>query len=86
MVSNATVPTVINFIFVCIQKKTAHRMSGSILFNRYYKRTIPLWRRSSEVVNFLRPFLLRDESTARPFAVAIRLRKPCLFLRFLFEG
>jgi hypothetical protein len=45
-----------------------------------------LWRRSSETVKLLRPFLLRDDKTARPLAVAMRLRKPCLFLRFVFEG
>jgi hypothetical protein len=47
---------------------------------------MPLWRRSSEVVNFLRPFFLREANTARPLAVAMRLRNPCLFLRFVFEG
>jgi hypothetical protein len=47
---------------------------------------MPLWRRSSEVVNFLRPFFLREANTARPWAVPMRLRNPCLFLRFVFEG
>jgi hypothetical protein len=47
---------------------------------------MPLWRLSSEVVNFFLPLALRDANTARPFAVDIRLRKPCLFVRFLFDG
>ena len=51
-----------------------------------YRRTIPLWRLSSEVVNFLRPLRRREDKTARPAADDMRLRKPCLFLRFVFEG
>lgn len=42
--------------------------------------------RSSETVSFLRPFFLRAASTLRPLAVAILLRKPCLFLRLRNEG
>jgi hypothetical protein len=42
--------------------------------------------RSSETVSFLRPFFLRAAKTLRPLAVAILLRKPCLFLRLRNEG
>ena len=38
------------------------------------------WR-SSETVNFLRPLARRLASTRRPFLVAMRSRKPCLFTR-----
>ncbi len=41
---------------------------------------------SSETVSFLRPFFLRAANTLRPLAVAILLRKPCLFLRLRNEG
>jgi hypothetical protein len=41
---------------------------------------------SSETVSFFLPFFLREANTLRPFAEAILSRKPCLFLRFLFEG
>lgn len=47
---------------------------------------MPLWRLSSEVVNFFLPLALRDANTARPLTVDIRLRKPCLLVRFLFDG
>ena len=33
-----------------------------------------------------RPFFLRLASTARPEGVSMRLRKPCLFLRFRLLG
>ena len=36
---------------------------------------------SSETVSFLRPFARREANTRRPFFVAIRSRKPCLFTR-----
>ena len=36
---------------------------------------------SSETVNFLRPWARREANTRRPFFVAIRSRKPCLFTR-----
>ncbi len=39
-----------------------------------------------ETDKFLRPFLLRAESTLRPLAVAILSRKPCLFLLLRFDG
>jgi hypothetical protein len=52
----------------------------------YLKRNYFLQDASSETVNFLRPFLRRAARTLRPFAVLIRLRKPCLFLRLRNEG
>ena len=42
--------------------------------------------RSSDTVNFLRPFFLRAAKTLRPLAVAIRSRNPCLFLRLRKDG
>ena len=36
---------------------------------------------SSDTVNFLRPLARREASTRRPFFVAMRSRKPCLFTR-----
>ena len=39
--------------------------------------------RSSLTVSFFRPRARRRESTCRPFFVAIRSRKPWVFLRFL---
>ena len=42
--------------------------------------------RSSDTVNFLRPFFLRAVKTLRPLAELMRLRKPCLFLRLRSEG
>ena len=36
---------------------------------------------SSDILNFLRPFLRREDNTARPFAVSMRLRKPWTVLR-----
>jgi hypothetical protein len=41
---------------------------------------------SSETVNFFLPLALLAANTLRPFAVAMRSRKPCLFFLFLFEG
>ena len=41
---------------------------------------------SSETVNFFLPVALLLARTLRPFADAIRSRKPCLFFLFLFEG
>jgi len=41
---------------------------------------------SSETVSFFLPFFLREAKTLRPLAEAILSRKPCLFLRFLFDG
>lgn len=41
---------------------------------------------SSETVSFLRPLARRAASTLRPFAVAIRARKPCLLILFRREG
>ena len=45
-----------------------------------------LLRNSSETVSFLRPLARRAAKTLRPFTVAIRARKPCLLILFLFEG
>ena len=45
-----------------------------------------LWRGSDETDIFFLPFDLRAARTFRPFAEAIRSRKPCLFLLFLFDG
>lgn len=39
-----------------------------------------------ETVSRFRPFLRRRDSTARPQRVAMRERKPCLFMRFLLRG
>ena len=36
---------------------------------------------SSDTVNFLRPCARREANTRRPFFVAIRSRKPCVFTR-----
>jgi hypothetical protein len=41
---------------------------------------------SSETVSFFLPFARRAAKTRLPLAEAILSRKPCLFLRFLFEG
>ena len=41
---------------------------------------------SSETVSFFLPIFLREASTLRPLAVAIRSRKPCLLVLFLREG
>jgi hypothetical protein len=41
---------------------------------------------SSETVSFFLPFFLREANTLRPLAVAMRSRKPCLFVLFLREG
>ena len=46
----------------------------------YFKRD------SLDTDNFLRPLARRPAMILRPFFVAIRDRKPCLFLRFLLEG
>jgi hypothetical protein len=41
---------------------------------------------SSETVKRFLPLFLRAAITLRPLAEAMRSRKPCLFLLFLFEG
>ena len=41
---------------------------------------------SSETVSFLRPCALRRATTLAPATVAMRLRKPCLFVRLRREG
>ena len=41
---------------------------------------------SEETVSFERPLLRRAASTRRPLAVAIRVRKPCLFFLLRVEG
>ena len=41
---------------------------------------------SSDTVNFFLPLALLAASTLRPFAVAMRSRKPCLFFLFLLDG
>jgi hypothetical protein len=41
---------------------------------------------SSETESFFLPLVLRPPITLRPLADAIRLRNPCLFLLFLFDG
>ncbi len=65
-----------------MQKKTLTHWPGFDIYGLIYR----LCRGSSETVSFLRPFLRRAANTRRPFLVAIRLLKPCLFLRFLCEG
>ena len=51
-----------------------------------------LWReaylplRSSETVSFLRPRARRRAKTARPLAVELRERKPCLLTLLRREG
>lgn len=47
---------------------------------------MPLWRRSELTESFFRPFCRRELKTFRPFAVDMRLRKPCLFRRLRTEG
>lgn len=47
---------------------------------------MPLWRRSELTESFFRPFCRRELKTLRPFAVDMRLRKPCLFRRLRTEG
>jgi len=41
---------------------------------------------SSDTVSFFLPLARRAANTLRPFALAILVRKPCLFFLFLFEG
>lgn len=41
---------------------------------------------SSETVSFFLPLALLLDNTLRPLAVDILSLKPCLFLRFLFDG
>lgn len=41
---------------------------------------------SSETVNLFLPLALLEANTRRPFAELILSLKPCLFLRFLFDG
>ena len=41
---------------------------------------------SSETVSFFLPLALLRAKTLRPLAVDILSLKPCLFLRFLFDG
>ena len=41
---------------------------------------------SSDTVNFFLPLALLAANTLRPFAVAMRSRKPCLFFLFLLDG
>lgn len=41
---------------------------------------------SSETVNTFLPLARRAAKTRRPFAVAMRSRNPCLFLRLVFDG
>lgn len=41
---------------------------------------------SSDTVNFFLPLALLAANTFRPFASAIRARKPCLLFLFLLEG
>lgn len=48
------------------------------------RSSYPLY--SSETVSLALPFERRDANTLRPFALAILVRKPCLFFLFLFEG
>ena len=43
-------------------------------------------RRSSETVSFQRPCLRRRANILRPSLDSMRVRKPCLLLRFLREG
>ena len=43
-------------------------------------------RSSSETVSFLRAWRRRALSTRRPFAEAMRARKPCLLTRLRCEG
>ena len=53
--------------------------------NSYEKsKSYPLY--SSDTDNFALPFARRDANTLRPLAVAILLRKPCLFFLFRLDG
>ena len=69
--------------FLFAEAKTPH---GSGLQGKPGRVYLCLKVFSSETVSFLRPFLLREASTRRPFAVAILSRNPCLFFLFLREG
>jgi hypothetical protein len=72
-----------------IKEKAALKGAALILSHKpdqNQRRTMPLWRRSLETERLLRPLLRRDANTARPFAVDMRLRKPCLFLRLVLDG
>ena len=62
---------------------------GCLPAHRPAKGTYPAYAlclRSSETLNFFLPLALRAAKTRRPFAEAMRSRKPCLFLLFLCEG
>jgi hypothetical protein len=73
---------IIFFIAGKVQKKSRRKARIPTIFFSGYR----LCSGSSDTVNFFLPFLRRAANTRRPFFVAIRLRKPCLFLRFLCEG
>jgi len=60
-----------------------------ILYRKVKLATSTIYRLcsgSSETVSFFLPFLRRAASTRLPFLVAIRLLKPCLFLRLRIDG
>ena len=54
--------------------------------NPVNQRSMPLWRRSSLTVSFLRPFRRRALKTLRPSTDDMRLRNPCLLRRLRTEG
>jgi hypothetical protein len=51
-----------------------------------YHKDQRLWRFSLETVRRFLPLFLRAASVLLPLAEAMRVRKPCLFLRFLCDG
>lgn len=55
--------------------------SHTLRFAERVRRHCRQPRQDEETVSRLRPFARRRFSTSRPFFVAIRVRKPCVFLR-----
>ncbi|GEM_PF-1700899 len=68
-----------------MQKRCYLQSDGTLLVTESYKHYF-LCLGSEETVSFFLPLALRRANTLRPFAVAIRSLKPCLFLLFLLEG
>jgi hypothetical protein len=68
------------------KKKPRPRPRKTLNEKKNYNLTIPLCLLSSDTESFFLPRRRRADNTARPFTLAILLRKPCLFLRFVLEG
>jgi hypothetical protein len=72
-------------IFYKTTKKAKKNSRFHCLLHKYFDyQAVNVY--SSETVSFFLPFALRAAKTRRPFADDILSRKPCLFLRFLFDG